>query len=122
MEHVVEYIHIHERGLIKMIAEKHGMSITQVRHRLMEDAVNTVHLVLREVFGDKWYSIKGLERLELWIYAMKLVLPYYWALVHKKQDFVDPDEVVSILPKTVAEKLRDMKHILDKIVTVLEKV
>jgi len=122
VESLVEYMHEHVRGFIKRLAEKHHMTITQVRHKLMETAIKVVHEVLREVFGEKWYKMKGLERLELWIYAMKLVLPYYWALVHEKQDFVTPEEVIRVLPKEIAEKLRDMKHLLDKMKEILEQV
>ncbi len=122
MEQIVEYMHMHERGLVKRIAEKHHETITQVRHKLMEKAVETVHLVIREVFGEKWYKIPGILRLELWIYALKQVLPYYWALVHEKQDYVSPEEVIRKLPRSIAEKLRDMYHALMKVEKVLLEV
>ena len=122
MEQIVEYLHMHERGLVKEIAEKHHETITQARHKLMENAIKTAHLVIREVFGEKWYKIPGVLRLELWIYTLKQVLPYYWALVHEKQDYVTPEEVVRVLPHTIAEKLRDMYYTLTKIEKILLEV
>ena len=90
-----------ERGLIKKIAMKRGMTVSQAKSELMRVATEAAKELIRRA------GVTGRPGIA-WFVALKATLPVFWEIVRRKDDIPSVEEVVS-------EVLRRYPGIVDTI-------